>query len=85
MRRYQKFRFALIFQVALTVLFNIAPHLLESLNTLLWIVGFCNGIYIFIMIFNYFCPRCKKNQVMKGLYSYSLPSERCWNCKEKID
>lgn len=85
LKRYQKFNLALIIQVVLTALFKLLPVKPEILDALLWAVGFGNGVYIFIMIFNYFCPHCRKNQVMKGFLSYSLPSERCWNCNEKIN
>ncbi|WP_157752205.1 hypothetical protein [Shewanella benthica] len=85
MKKSVKFKVALLIQVLITVFYKLIALKGSTLHDILFWAVMGLGIYIFYMVFGYFCHSCKKNQIMKGFFSYRLPSDTCWHCGEKID
>lgn len=38
------------------------------------------GGWVVLSSITYFCPKCSKNQIIKGMVRFRLPTDHCWNC-----
>jgi hypothetical protein len=85
MLRHQKFKFLLVLEVALIILFKTQNVGAEFYKNVFYIAPMVLGVYLYGMVFGYHCPNCKKNQIMKSMYKYALPKLHCWNCGEDLE
>ena len=85
MKKAAKFKRNLIIEIAFILAYRFIDIEGVPLINPFYLLSMIFGIYIVGNIFGYSCPKCSKNQIFRGFYSYRLPTDQCWNCNEEID
>ena len=80
LNKSRKFKLWLLALVVCIVGFQIsAPSIIFYANPF-YIGSFVCAIAVLINTLNYFCPQCKRNQVVDSLRRFKLPKHTCRNC-----
>lgn len=85
MARHIKFRLTLLALVICIVGFNFVKVDGLFYQNPFYILSFVIAIVLIVQSINYYCPNCKKNQVIRSFLSYKLPKERCYTCGSALD
>ncbi|BED89615.1 hypothetical protein PspMM1_20830 [Pseudoalteromonas sp. MM1] len=80
-----KFRVYLVALIICIIGFMFSPVSSQFYTNPFYIGSFIFAITLIVNVINYFCPKCKKNQVMQSATSYRLPKNECYHCGEEIN
>jgi len=80
-----KFRVYLVALIICVIGFMFSPASSQFYTNPFYIGSFIFAIALIVNVINYFCPNCKKNQVMQSATSYRLPKNKCYHCGEEIN
>ena len=75
-----KFKLWLLALVVCIVGFQFSAPSMTFYTNPFYIGSFVFAIAILINTLNYFCPQCKRNQVVVSLKQFRLPDDTCCNC-----
>ena len=84
MLRNEKFKLTLFIEIICILMYRFIDLNLDSMSNPFFWGAIVFGVYTYYLIMGYFCRSCNKNQIMKGFFSYRLPTKTCWNCNEKV-
>lgn len=70
-----KFRVYLVALIICVIGFMFLPASSQFYTNPFYIGSFIFAIALIVNVINYFCPNCKKNQVMQSATSYRLPKK----------
>ena len=80
LNKSSKFKLWLLALVVCIVGFQFsAPSIIFYANPF-YIGSFVCAIAVLMNTLNYFCPQCKRNQVVVSLRLFKLPNDTCRNC-----
>lgn len=85
MTRHNQFNAILIALIICIIGFNFVRIEGEFFLNPFYILGFVFAVILLGKSINYFCPSCKKNQVIRSFLSYRLPKAECYSCRCKLD
>ncbi|KPZ55014.1 hypothetical protein AN389_03531 [Pseudoalteromonas sp. P1-7a] len=80
-----KFRVYLVALIICIIGFQFSPASEHFYANPFYIGSFIFTIALIVNVINYFCPNCKKNQVMQSATNYRLPKNKCYHCGEEIN
>jgi undecaprenyl pyrophosphate phosphatase UppP len=80
-----KFRVYLVTLIICVVGFIFSPASSQFYTNPFYIGSFVFAIALIIIVINYFCPNCRKNQVIQSATNYRLPTNKCYHCEEEIN
>ncbi|TMO02255.1 hypothetical protein CWB66_13870 [Pseudoalteromonas sp. S558] len=85
MNKSIKFKLYLAALIICIIGFNFSEPSMQFYSNPFYIGSFVFAIALIISVINYVFPASKKNQVMRSIFNYKLPTNDCYNCGKKID
>jgi len=85
LRKAIRFRVYLVALIICIIGFQFSPASEHFYANPFYIGSVIFAIVLIVNVINYFCPKCKKNQVLLSVVSYRLPTNKCYRCGEEIN
>jgi predicted RNA-binding Zn-ribbon protein involved in translation (DUF1610 family) len=80
LNKSRKFKLWLVALIVCIVGFQFSEPSMTFYTNPFYIGGIVFAVAILINTLNYFCPQCKRNQVVLSLKRFKLPNNTCHNC-----